>query len=311
MISFLSKYFDKLFFKQWIIGICHGDIKEIIRSKSFDPDIKWLYLNSFDKFYADPFFVSSCDGNLKILFETLDFDEGYGKISLMTVDKNFRQISQKLLLDTGFHLSYPFVFYEDSKIFIFPEAAKSGKLTCYEYDPVNESFKFLKDIIELPLRDSTIIKYNNKYWIFGIIAEGESDYQLNVFFSETLLGPYSPHKNNPLRRGLNGTRSAGNFVEVDGNIYRPVQNCQNAYGESMIINKITELSTNNVSEEPYLSISINKENRNNRGIHTIHTINQFENILVVDGEQWTLAPVAQLRKFIGDIPLFNKPAKTK
>lgn len=311
MITSISKYFAKLFFKQWIVGICYGDIREIIRSRSFDPDIKWLYLNSFNTFFADPFFVTSGDENLKILFEDYPFADNYGKISLMTVDRNFRQLNQKLLLDTGSHLSYPFVFYENNKIFVFPEAAKSGKLSCYEYDPVAESLIFLKDIIDLPLRDSTILKHNNKYWIFGIIAEDETDYKLHVFHSSSLLGPYSSHKNNPLRNGLNGTRSAGNFVEVDGIIYRPAQNCKNGYGESMMINKLTELNENNVSEEPYLSISINKKNRNNRGIHSIHTINQVENILVVDGEQWTLAPLTQLRKFIGDIPLFKKSSAAK
>lgn len=310
-MTFLSKYFAKLFFKQWIVGLCYGDIREIIRSKSFDPDIKWLYLSSFDEFHADPFFVVTGDKNLKILFEQLAFDDGYGKISLMTVDKDFNRLKQKILLDTGNHLSYPFVFYENNKIYIFPEASKSGKLTCYEYDPVDESLKFIKDIIDLPLRDSTILLYNDKYWIFGIIAEGDNDYKMHVFFSDSLLGPYHPHKNNPLKSGLNGTRSAGNFVEVDGVIYRPAQNCQNGYGESMIINKLTELNENNVSEEPYLSLSINKKNKNNRYIHSIHTINQADNIIVIDGEQWTYAPVTQLKKFIGDIPMFKKHAKAK
>ena len=94
-------------------------------------------LDSFDKFFADPFFVTSADENLKIIFEDYPFDDDYGKIALMTVDKDFRPIGQKLLLDTGSHLSYPFVFYENNKIYIFPEAARSSKLTCYEYDPVD------------------------------------------------------------------------------------------------------------------------------------------------------------------------------
>lgn len=297
MIKLLSAYTDKLFFKQWIIGICHGDIIDIIRKRSFDPDINWLSLNSFDKFCADPFFVASKDGNLKILIEDYPFNDDYGKISLMTLDRGFRQLSNKVLLDTGSHLSYPYVFYENNKIYIFPEAAKSGKLRCYEYDPDNESLEFLKDIIELPLRDSTILKHNGKYWLFGIIAEGATDYKLHVFYSDTLLGTYSPHKNNPVKNGLNGTRPAGNFVEVDGTLYRPAQNGQNAYGESMIINKITELDENHISEEPYLLLSINKKNRNNKGMHSIHTINQIDNILIVDGEQWTFAPFTQLKKF--------------
>jgi hypothetical protein len=42
MNRILSKYIGKLFFKKWIIGICQDNIKDIVRSRTFDPDINWL-----------------------------------------------------------------------------------------------------------------------------------------------------------------------------------------------------------------------------------------------------------------------------
>jgi hypothetical protein len=293
----LTKYIDKLFFKKWIIGICQINIKDIIRNRTFDPDINWLLMASFDKFYADPFLLFSKDENFKILFEEFTFNDEYGKISLMTLDKSFKLKNIKVLLDTKSHLSYPFVYTENNKSYVFPEAGKSGKLSCYEYDPVNESLIFLQDILDLPLLDSTILKRDGKYWIFGTLSENGVNYKLHVFFSDSLLGPYTPHLNNPIKSGLNGTRSAGNFIEVDGIIYRPSQNCKNEYGESITINRVTELNEINVVEEPYLTICINKNNRHNAGIHTIHTINVMDNTIAVDGEQWTFAPIHQWKKF--------------
>ncbi len=79
----------------------------------------------------------------------------------------------------------------------------------------------------------------------------------------------------------------------------------------LLYNKLTELNENNVSEVPYLTISLNKKNKNNKAIHSLHTINQIDNILVIDGEQWTFAPWTQLKKFIGDIRMFKKSSKTK
>ena len=301
MNRILSKYIDKLFFKKWIIGICLDNINDIIRSKTFDPKINWLLTKSFDKFYADPFFVTSDDGNFNILFEEFPFDDDYGKISLLKLDKNLKQVNHKVLLDTKSHLSYPFVFIENNKTFVFPEAAKSGKLTCYEYDPVNESLNFLRDILDLPLRDSTIIKQNDKYWLFGTISEEGKEYKLYVFFSDSLLGPYNPHPGNPIKCGLDGTRSAGNFIEVGGVIYRPTQNCKKEYGESITINKLTQLNEISVVEEPYMTISINKKNKHNSGIHSIHTINLMDNAIVVDGEHWTFSPILQFKKFIRSI----------
>ena len=297
MNRILSKYLKKLFFKKWIIGIYQGNIKDIIRRKTFNPDISWLLIESFDKFYADPFLLSSKDGSFKILFEEYRFDDDYGRISLMKLDKNFRQVNCKILLDTKSHLSYPFVFTENNKTYVFPESSKSGKLSCYEYDPVNESLNFLQDIMELPLRDSTILKHDNKYWIFGIVSENVTDYRLHIFFSDSLLGPYCPHPFNPVKSGLDGTRPAGNFIEVDGMIYRPSQNCKKEYGESITINKVTELNEISVVEEPYMNLCINKKNKKNKGINTIHTINVLDNLIVVDGEHWTFSPLHQLKKF--------------
>jgi hypothetical protein len=148
---------------------------------------------------------------------------------------------------------------------------------------------FIKDIIDLPLRDSTILKKDNKYWLFGTIGFTETGYKLYVFYSDSLLGPYTAHRNNPMKDGLDGNRPAGNFI--DGELYRPTQNCKNIYGESITINKVTELNEKNVAEQPYLDIFINKRNKYNLGIRTIHTINVMNNYIVVDGRKWTFSPV--------------------
>ena len=298
MENILITYYNKLFFKKWIIGICHENISDIIRKKKFNPNIKWLRTDSPDKFYADPFLIPSKNGGLNIMYEEFPFNENYGKISLMALDEKFNPKSNKLLLDTKSHLSYPFIYAENNKTYIFPESAQNGKLSCYEYDSESESIKFLKDILDLPLRDSTIIKHDNKYWIVGTLSEAAIDYKLHIFVSDNLLGPYIPHPKNPVKNGLNGTRSAGNFIEINGTIYRPTQNCQKNYGESITINKVTELSLENFSEEPHMTIKINKKNKNNRDVRSIHTINVLGNNIVVDGEQWIFSPKEQWKSFL-------------
>ena len=297
MKRILSKYLDKLFFKKWIFGICNCDIKDVIRSKNFDPDIKWLFKKSFDRFYADPFLLRSKDDSISILLEDFTFDDKYGKIAVMKFDKNFMQLNHKVLLDTKSHLSYPFIFTENDKIYVFPESSKAGILACYEYDHINETFTFLQNILDLPLLDATILRHEKKYWIFGTVGNTDKDYQLHVFYSQNLLGPYTPHFQNPVATGLDGIRSAGSFIEVDGIIYRPTQNCKNLYGESITINKLTELNKENVAEEPYMTIYINKKNRLNHGVQTIHTINAIGNMIVVDGKYWSFSPFSQLKRY--------------
>jgi len=294
----LQKYLDKLFLKKWIIGICQGDIEEIIRAKSFDPDINWLRVKSNELFHADPFIIQGNDGEFQVLLEEFPYKENYGKIALMTFKKDFKVSKHKVILDTCSHLSYPFAINENGKTYIFPESAQKERLSCYEYNLDNETITFIKDIIDLPLRDSTILKFEGKYWIFGTMSDKGYDYKLNVYYSERLLGPYVAHPGNPIKSGLNGTRSAGNFIFVDGEIYRPTQNCKNSYGESITINKVTELNQYSVKEEPYMTININAKNRNNRRVNFIHTINVLNNVIVVDGKLSTFAPLLQIKNSI-------------
>jgi hypothetical protein len=301
----ITKITDKLFVKQWVIGLCRGNIKDIIRTRSFAQDIKWLPLNLIDHFYADPFLLNTGNGEINILFEDFTLDDFYANISLLVLDENLKTVNKKILLDTKSHLSYPFIFRENSKTYVFPEAAHSGKLSCYEYIPENQSLSFVQHILNLPLLDSTILKFENRYWIFGVLKE-KGAYKLNVYFSHNLLGPYTSHPGNPLKQSLNGTRSAGNFIEVDGVIYRPTQNCETEYGESITINRIKILNESDVAEEPCMTININNKNRFLHGIHTIHTINESDNIIAVDGMKWIFSPWNQWKTYNRNKNYFKK-----
>lgn len=291
----ISKYIDKLYFKQWTIGFSRANLKDVIRTKTFNPDISWVPVKSFNHFYADPFVYKTRDGNFDIICEDYNFNDRYGKIASLTFDQTFKQINHKIILDTKSHLSYPFIFLENNKIYVFPEAGRSGHLSCYEYVPSTKSLIFLQVIIDLPVVDATILNHDNKYWLFGTLRGADSSNKLYLFFSDNLFGPYTPHNNNPVKNALNGARPAGNFIEVDGIIYRPSQNSENRYGESITIHKITVLNEIDFIEEPYMTISMNKENFCKYGIHTI---NAADDIIVVDGQIWTFSPLEQLKYFV-------------
>jgi hypothetical protein len=296
MKGLLSKYFSKFFIQQWIIGITRADIKDIIRNKTFNPDIKWFPIQSKSDFSADPFVYKTKEGGYDILLEDYSFKDCCGKISLLQVDKNFNQTEKKKLLNTGSHLSYPFIFEENNRIFLFPEAGASGKLSCYEYDSVNKSLVFLQDIVELPLLDSTIIQYDNMYWLFGTQKGIDEDSKLYLYFSDKLTGPYTAHPKNPVKTGLTASRPAGNLIEVDGILYRPSQNSKYTYGGSITINKIRRLTEFDFDEEFYMSIEINSKNKFNKGMHAIHTLNSTGDVIVVDGTKWRFSPIIKLKQ---------------
>ncbi|HYM95279.1 MAG TPA: glycosyltransferase [Chitinophagaceae bacterium] len=295
---FVKKYIGKVIVKGWTIGIGRASIANMIRTKTFDPEITWLPIKSYDNFYADPFFFKAGDGNYNILFEDFNFREYYGKISLITLDKKFTPTHYETLIDTKKHASYPFIFKENDKLYVFPEISITGKLSCYEFDPVSKSLHFVKEIMDLPVLDPTILKYRDKYWLFGTHRGVDSDNKLYIYFADSLLGPYKPHPQNPVKDCIRSSRPAGNFIEVDGIIYRPSQNSETEYGGSITINRIRLLDENNFVEEPYFTIKINKKNKRNSGINSIHTINGADDLVIVDGGINTFSPLKKMKHYL-------------
>ena len=297
-MSLIKKYSDKLYLKQWGIGFLKASIADIIRNKQTDLSFEWMSLEDKTISHADPFVFKAADGRINILFESVSSYNLNGKISLLVCNDSLDPVLEKVVLNTNSHLSYPYVFTENGKVYVFPESAFSGSLNCYEFDQVKRSFINKKEIIRLPLLDSTILKYDNRYWLFATLLGDTMHSDLQIFYADNLFGPYTAHAGNPVKKDMNGSRPAGNFIEVDGAIYRPAQNCSNYYGESITINKINTLTTTDFQEEEYMVIGSNKNDEFNYGIHTLNVV---DNIIVVDGQKGYFEPVQQLSRKLKNI----------
>jgi glycosyltransferase involved in cell wall biosynthesis len=291
----LLKFYEKFCIMQWGIGFSNGDISQLIRSKKYNFTIKWLPTDNNSLSIADPFIFKSPDGNINLLYENFSMAEygNYGKIDLIVLDQDFKPIINKRLMDTKSHLSYPFIFIENGKTYVIPEAHQSNRVAAYEFDFENNTLINEKVLIDnLPLIDSTILKFNNKYWLFATLGGSNSDHsKLYIFHANSLFGNYLPHTKNPVRDSLDGSRPAGNFIFVDGEIYRPAQNCAKFYGRSITINKILVLTENDFKEEAYLDLESQKKSYYNIGIHTINSI---DNIVVVDVIRFVFMPFTKV-----------------
>lgn len=295
-MNLFYKIADKLFIKQWNVGLAKVDMKHAINTKNFNPDYKWIPIDNIKRFYADPFIFQNGDGCINVIYEDYSVDDQYGKISLTVVDENFKPVLTKEMLDTRSHLSYPNVFTENGKTFIIPESSKSGHVTCYEFDFANKKLVNAKNIIQnLPLLDSTILFHNNKYWLFATKRGENSNSKLYIYYADHMSGPYIPHAANPVKNSLNGTRPAGNFIKANGEIYRPSQNCAEYYGKSVTINRVTVLNEREFAEEPVFEIRPPQKSGFNYGIHTI---NILEDVIVIDALKRIFMPLEQIKIFL-------------
>lgn len=287
----LNYHFNhKFFYGQWVIGITKANAEDMIRSKHFDPDITWFPISDLEDNWADPFIVKADDNTYDIFYERFYDHPGTGSIWRMKIDKNFTVLSHDKVLAREFHISYPYILQENNKFFIVPETSEAGKLSCYEYNPASGNISLSDHLIHEALHDATILQHDNKYWVFGMqrSKNNRSMYESWVYFADQFNGQYISHPANPLKIGLKGTRPAGDFIRVNGDIYRPLQDCEEDYGKSIIINKVKKISESVIEEEFHMSIEIQKR-KNNKGINKIHTINIIDDLIIVDGFKRTFS----------------------
>ncbi len=292
----LEKIYDKMCMKQWNVGLARFRPDQLLQQKNINADYTWLTIDTKNRFFADPFIFKGYDGHLQVLYEDFSNSDSYGKISLTALNGRFEPVMTKELLDTKSHLSYPYVFQEAGKTYIIPEASKSGNLTSYEFDFGSKTLINKKDIITgLPLLDSTILKYEGKYWLFATHRGTHSNSRLYIYYADRFDGPYQEHAGNPVKDNLDGSRPAGDFVSIHGQIYRPTQNSSEYYGKSITLNRIIKLTEKEFEEEVVVKIL---PPANGDFLYAIHTINFIDDVIVIDGLKRIFMPLEKLGLFI-------------
>ena len=189
-------------------------------------------------------------------------------------------------MDDKKHLSYPFIFMENNDIFVICEAYKSKKLNLYKINKTDLSLEKVREIFpNQEAIDPTIIKFNDKYWLFYSMKE-KADENLYLAYANSLSENFIQHPQNPIKSCKASSRSAGTPFILNNEIYRPAQNCQKFYGEKIVINKINILNEKEFSEDFSYEISVPKNFKDSQNNFIgIHTISSFGNETLIDGFQ--------------------------
>jgi hypothetical protein len=298
----LFNFIDKLYLKQWKIGIAKGNINVLFESGLKHTTFKWYPVSKYYHLHADPFILKSKRGEYLVFFEKLCKKEGFGKIFLKTLNHNLEITDIRELLNHGNHLSYPFIFIENDKTYIIPESSEDNNVYLYQFDDVNK--KLINPVIIIknqPLIDCTLLKYKNKYWIFATEKGKNSNCDLHIYYSDQITGPFNKHKLNPVKSNLYGSRSAGKIFTSNNEIFRPSQNCVESYGYSVVINKIIKLSEYEFEESKIIELKPSDIDSRIKGIHTLNTI---DDLIIIDGLVKIFSPFFQIKLSLKN--LFNR-----
>lgn len=245
-----------------------------------------------DRFFADPFILDIKNDVIEVLVEEFIYKEWKGRITLLTVDRNsFELVSRKVLLDLKTHLSFPFIFRENTQIYVAPENSKSGQFSIYEYDDNKQQLTYVNALVKLPLVDSIIYKYDNQYFILGSIQNGNENRELYLWTSDSLFGIYTPNEGILVKQGYSSSRRAGDIFLSNNELYSASQSCANSYGEKLYINRILKIT--NLKKKVSYHI-----------LHNLHMMrvfihyNTYKGMCVVDGLSYLFLPQYKLNRLL-------------
>lgn len=248
-------------------------------------------------FVADPFMLRE-NNTWYMFFEVFNTDTHQGDIGLATSSDGFNWTYEQIVLDEPFHLSYPGVFKKDNEYYMIPETGQANSIRLYKANSFPKEWSFVKTLLTGYYVDSTIFRYNGKWWIFAETNPKGND-TLSLYYSNNLMGPWTEHPKSPIIEGnANIARPGGRVVTFDGRIIRYTQDDAPTYGNQVRAFEIDVLTTLNYEEHevyasPVLETSGIGKKRfespdwNTDGMHHIdtHQISQNEWIACVDGLQ--------------------------
>jgi len=259
----------------WFCNVIHSPIEVVALNKG-KKAAKAILPPDKHSLMADPFGIIH-KGREFVLFERQESGKK-GEIAC------FLEGEVTTVFKSEYHLSYPFLLEKDGKIYCIPEQHESGRLDLYEFNPESRSISFKKTILkDFAATDPTVVLHKNKYWLFCTdTADQGANSRLHLFYADHPEGEWKPHRQNPIKISVKGSRPGGTLFTHEGHLYRPGQNSAETYGGSLIIYRIDQLTESEFSETAVNEIFPGDFGS---GFAGIHTISKFGNKTLIDLKQ--------------------------
>lgn len=266
----LSFHFRELFFaEKWQTGLIKARPAEIVAGMGYvidNEDVSWLSAMGPDRYFADGFMTREQE-RLLLLFESYDYRQRKASIASSWFSEREAIFSPPVtILEEAWHLSYPFMLRHEGDIYCIPESLRHGAIELYRFDFVNHKLVHERTLVSgIAAADPTLVFHQNHWYLFFTPAHA-TNVELHIWHADTLSGPFSPHELNPVKADISNARPAGSFFTLDGNLYRPAQDCSQTYGGRITINEVKILSEEAFLEMP---VSVLEPPEGFKGLHNI------------------------------------------
>ena len=268
------KKIDKLFFirmRKWAVAYTYCNWNELVMWRGI------RIPNPPGHFLADPF-VMTVNNETCCFVEDFDKVTDKGGISAYRLNEHGAE-RLGLVISEPFHMSFPYIFKYQSKIYMCPETCINKDIRVYECVSFPLEWK-LKEVImsNISAADTMIFEHDGLWWMFTNIDSLESDdhcLQLSIFYADNPLSTHwQAHPKNPIFVDSSKARNAG-FLTDDHSMYRiSQQQGFDQYGKGAVMQKITVLNKIQYEEEFVIAIEPNFFDGID-GTHHMHSNNLY------------------------------------
>lgn len=245
-------------------------------------EFQWL-ASPRGRFFADPFLLDDPDGGAPwLLYEDLECAVRRGVLRAARLSETGELTGDRVILDTGGHLSYPFAWREPEGYYMIPESAGARRVDLYRADhpggPWRLEAPLLEDAAGL---DTTVWRdHDGRWWMWTCLqGPARSGPELWLFHAPAITGPWTPHPANPVGQHVRHSRPAGAIIVTPAGPLRPVQDNSVRYGYQLHFRLITALSPDDYREEAHSTVAPALW-PNLEGVHTYNRLGEWE---VIDG----------------------------
>ncbi|MGE5073598.1 MAG: hypothetical protein ACM3MF_09230, partial [Anaerolineae bacterium] len=235
----LSRKIDKtiaarFFIDQWVILTGPNEDYRLLDWTAMQP-----ILPPKDRYWGDPFVIQRGECYYVFIEEKL-YSTRLGRIACLTLDAQGKLLSEQIVLEQPYHLSYPFVFEHGSELYMMPESAANRTVELYRCTHFPDEWKFVENLLSnVYAVDTTLLEHGGKYWLFtNVKAPGGSSLDaLYLYYASNLLADeWHPHPGNPIVQDIRSARPGGRIFVHEGQLIRPSQDSARRYGYALKFN---------------------------------------------------------------------------
>ncbi|ABD05716.1 conserved hypothetical protein [Rhodopseudomonas palustris HaA2] len=265
----------------WRIGWRHTDDAGIWNSADLSGPAWRAVPSPGHRFYADPFPIT-WKGRTFVFVEDLDHRVGKGTIAAIEFGDDGPIGTAIPVLEEPWHLSYPFLIVHDDELWMIPESSARHEVNVYRCVRFPDRWERHATLLSgVELADATIVRHDGRHYMFGATRDGAGGYSdtLSIYHADDLFGRWTPHAQRPALVDRASTRPAGHFVQRNGRLWRPVQDCTNGYGGALGLAEITALSPTDFAQTVHHVISPGPRWPGRK----LHTLNRCGRLELIDG----------------------------